>query len=65
MIIDIKLDPFERTPETGGHLLWMKEKSYILPMVMPLLGKFQKSMQEFPPRQKGSGIGAQTLTQKK
>ncbi len=65
MIIDIKLDPFERTPETGGHLLWMKEKSYILPVVMPLLGKFQKSMQEFPPRQKGSGIGAQTLIQKK
>ena len=62
MIIDIKLDPFERTPETGGHLLWMKEKSYILPVVQPHLARFQKSMQEFPPRQKGSGIGAQTLT---
>ena len=61
MIIDIKLDPFERTPETGGHLLWMKEKSYLLPMVMPQLAKFQKSLQEFPPRQKGAGIGAATL----
>lgn len=61
MIIDIKLDPFERTPETGGHLLWMKEKSYILPVIMPQMMKFQRSMQEFPPRQKGSGIGAQTL----
>jgi arylsulfatase len=62
MIIDIKLDPFERTPETGGHLLWMKEKSYILPVVMPQMMKFQKSMQEFPPRQAGAGIGAQTLS---
>lgn len=61
MIIDIKLDPFERTPETGGHLLWMKEKSYILPTVMPQLMQFQKSLVAFPPRQKGSGIGAQTL----
>ncbi|MBP7081084.1 MAG: arylsulfatase [Rhodocyclaceae bacterium] len=61
LTIDIKLDPFERTPETGGHLLWMKEKSYIIPMVMPYLAKFQKSMQEFPPRQKGSGIGAATM----
>ena len=61
MTINIKLDPFERTPETGGHLLWMKEKSYIVPIVMPLLAKFQKSLQEFPPRQKGSGIGAGTL----
>lgn len=61
MIVDIKLDPFERTPETGGHLLWMKEKSYILAMVMPQLAKFQKSLQEFPPRQRGSGIGASTL----
>ena len=33
MLIDIKLDPFERTPETGGHLLWMKEKSYLIPII--------------------------------
>ena len=62
MIIDIKLDPFERTPETNGHLLWMKEKSWVLPVAMPHLMKFQKSMQEFPPRQAGAGIGAQTIS---
>jgi arylsulfatase len=58
LLLNIKLDPFERTPETGGQLLWMKEKSYILPEVMPQIMKLKKSMQEFPPRQKGSGIGA-------
>jgi len=65
MLINIKLDPFERTPETGGHLLWMKEKSYILPVVMPMIKRFKKSMQQFPPRQKGAGIGAATLSGKK
>lgn len=61
LLIDIELDPFERSPETGGHLLWMKEKSYIMPVVMPQLMKFQKSLQDFPPRQAGAGIGAQTM----
>ena len=61
LLIDIKLDPFERTPETGGHLLWMKEKSYLLPLFGAPMQRFAKSLQDFPPRQKGSGIGAATL----
>jgi arylsulfatase len=62
LLLNIKLDPFERTPETGGFLLWMKEKSYILPIMMPQIKGFKKSMREFPPRQKGAGIGAGTLS---
>ena len=58
LLLNIKLDPFERTPDTGGHLLWMKEKSYILPIIMPQINKFKTSMRDFPPRQKGAGIGA-------
>jgi arylsulfatase len=61
MIIDIKLDPFERTPETPGHFLWMKEKTWILPIIAPPLVKFAKSMKTFPPRQKGTGIGAAAM----
>lgn len=49
LLIDIKLDPFQRSPETGGHLRWMKEKTYILPVMMPQLLKFQKSLKDFPP----------------
>ena len=65
MLVNIKLDPFERTPETGGHLLWMKEKTYLLPLFGGQLQRFAKSMEEFPPRQKGSGIGAATLFNQK
>jgi arylsulfatase A-like enzyme len=61
MLINIKLDPFERTPETGGHLLWMKEKSYLISVIGAQMIAFNKSLQEFPPRQKGAGIGAATL----
>jgi arylsulfatase A-like enzyme len=61
LLLNIKLDPFELSPTTGGHLLWMKEKSFLLPLVGGQMQRFAKSLQDFPPRQKGSGIGAATL----
>jgi len=61
LLIDIKLDPFERTPETGGHLLWMKEKTWLAPVLGPPLARFMKSLKDFPPRQSGGGIGAAAL----
>lgn len=61
LLVNIKLDPFERSPESQGHFLWMKEKSWVLPVVAPYLMKFQKSLVEFPPRQKGAGIGAASI----
>lgn len=61
LLINMKLDPYEMTPNTGGHLLWMKEKSYLLPLLAGPMRAFGKSLQDFPPRQKGSGIGAATL----
>ncbi len=61
MMVDIELDPFERTPETGGHLVWMKEKSFLMPLFGAQLQRLGKSLEAFPPRQKGSGIGAATL----
>ncbi|MBB6463050.1 arylsulfatase [Flammeovirga kamogawensis] len=65
MIINLKLDPYERTPETPGHFLWMKEKTWILPTIVPPLKQFGKSMKEFPPRQKGTGIGAGAIMNQK
>lgn len=61
LVVNIKLDPFERSIDAPGHLLWMKEKSYILPQLVPHLKKFQQSMKSFPPRQKGDGIGVSTI----
>lgn len=62
LIIDIKLDPFERTPDAPGHFAWMKEKSWIVPLFAPVAARHMKSLQEFPPRQKGTGVGAAALS---
>lgn len=61
LLINIKLDPFERSPESEGHFLWMKEKSWVVPIFAPYLRAFQKSLVDFPPRQKGTGIGAAAI----
>ncbi|WP_075602707.1 arylsulfatase [Saccharicrinis aurantiacus] len=61
MIVDIKLDPYERSPETPGHFLWQKEKTWILPQIAGPIMEFNKSLQEFPPRQKGAGLGAAAI----
>jgi arylsulfatase len=58
MLIDIKLDPFELTTGAPGHFQWQAEKSWILPLLMPYARDFAASMKAFPPRQKGTGIGA-------
>jgi arylsulfatase len=58
LIVDIKADPYERSPDTGGHFLWMKEKSWILPLLMAPISDFMQSMHSFPPSQTGTGIGA-------
>ena len=64
LLIDIKVDPFERSPDTGGHLLWEKEKSWLVPILGPYIQAYNKSLKDYPPRQAGSGIGAQTLFSK-
>lgn len=62
MLINIKLDPFERTPDSPGYFSWMKEKSWVEPMLGSAMSRFVQSMKDFPPRQKGVGIGASALT---
>lgn len=62
MMVNIKVDPFERSPEVGGYGTWMRERgAYLLPLVGSTLKKFAKSLEDFPPRQTGSGMGAATL----
>lgn len=61
LLIDIKLDPFERTPEVPGHFAWMKERTWVVPELSGYFLNHLKSLKEFPPRQVGTGIGAETL----
>jgi arylsulfatase len=61
LLLDIKADPYERSPDTGGHFLWMKEKSWIMPLLMPPIHDFMESLHAFPPSQEGTGIGAAAM----
>lgn len=61
LIVDIKLDPFERSPEAPGHFEWMKEKTWILPILAPYVNRHVASLRDYPPRQAGSGVGAAAL----
>ena len=61
LLLDIKSDPFERTPETPGHFTWMKEKTWVVPQLAGPFLAHLRSLKDFPPRQAGTGIGAQTL----
>jgi len=57
MLLNIKADPYERSPETYGWFLWMKEKTWVVPQLQRAAGKYQKSLMAYPPRQKAGGIG--------
>lgn len=62
LLVNIKLDPFERSPESKGHFLWMKEKSWVMPIFAPYLKAYKESLSKFPPRQAGvGGIGAAAI----
>jgi arylsulfatase len=61
LLINIKLDPFERSPGTSGHFDWMTSRTWVGPLFSSYIDTLQKSMNTFPPRQKGSGVGASTL----
>ncbi|RKF20468.1 arylsulfatase [Alginatibacterium sediminis] len=57
VLINIKADPYERSPETPGWYHWMKQKSWVLPEFYQAIGKYQQSLIDYPPVQKGTGVG--------
>lgn len=57
MLVNIKADPYERSVDTHGWYHWMKQKSWVLPYFHQTISEYQKSLEEFPPIQKGTGVG--------
>ncbi|MEI6860240.1 MAG: sulfatase-like hydrolase/transferase [Shewanella sp.] len=57
IILDIKADPYERSIDTNGWFLWMKERSWVVPILQKSVAEYQQSFKDFPPRQKSGGIG--------
>ncbi len=57
LLVDIKLDPYERTIDTPGHFNWQRERTWVLPLFGPPIKKFADSLKDYPPAQSGAGIG--------
>jgi len=57
LLVDIKLDPYERTIDTPGHFNWQRERTWVLPLFGPPIKKFAESLKAYPPAQSGAGIG--------
>lgn len=62
LLVDIKVDPYERSIETGDHFRWQQQRSWVLPIIAPYLQQHMQSLKDFPPSQKGlPGIGAASI----
>jgi arylsulfatase A-like enzyme len=50
LITNLKLDPFERFHEARGFDEWQENRSWTLGPATTQVGKFMKSLQDYPPR---------------
>ncbi|MGF1718973.1 sulfatase-like hydrolase/transferase [Vibrio kyushuensis] len=57
VLVNIKADPYERSPDTSGWYHWMKQKSWVLPYFYKSINQYQRSLKAYPPAQKGTGVG--------
>ncbi|WP_303925621.1 arylsulfatase [Draconibacterium sediminis] len=56
IIINLKLDPFERFVEARGYDEWAENRSWILGQVGVHLGEFLGTFKEFPPSQESMSV---------
>ncbi|HBE70608.1 MAG TPA: arylsulfatase [Planctomycetaceae bacterium] len=56
LITNLKLDPFERFHEARGFDEWQENRSWTLGPAAAQVGKFIKSLKDYPPRQKSFDI---------
>jgi arylsulfatase A-like enzyme len=52
LIIDIRMDPFERAPEdSNNYYHWLIQNSYLILLAQAATAQFMESFKDFPPRQ--------------
>jgi retron-type reverse transcriptase len=54
IIVNLKLDPFERFIDARGHDEWQENRSWMLPAASELVVNLVKSLKDYPPRQKST-----------
>ncbi|QCK15437.1 arylsulfatase [Mangrovivirga cuniculi] len=64
ILINLKLDPFERFIEARGYDEWAENRSWILGQAGKIIGRFVQSFEEYPPSQKGMSVQVTNLSEK-
>ena len=60
-IVNLKLDPFERLHTTRGYDEWAENRSWLFGQLQPVLGKFVKSLVDYPPRQQSFSVDVESI----
>lgn len=50
LLINLKLDPFERFTQSRGYETWLEDRSWMFNPLMQVVAGLVKSLQEYPPR---------------
>jgi arylsulfatase len=61
IITNVKLDPFERFHEARGYDEWQENRSWTLGAASAQVGKFMKSLADYPPRQKSFDLDIDSM----
>jgi arylsulfatase A-like enzyme len=62
ILINLKLDPFERFTKARGYDEWSENRSWILGQAGKGIGKFVETFKEYPPSQKGMSVQVTNLS---
>jgi arylsulfatase len=55
LLIDLRADPFERTPEESfGYPQWLAERMFFMVPAQATVKAFVNTLKDFPPRQKSA-----------
>jgi arylsulfatase A-like enzyme len=61
LVINLKQDPFEVTPESKFYTAWYAEKLWTLIPSQAIVGQFLRSFREFPQRQKSASFNIERI----
>jgi arylsulfatase A-like enzyme len=63
LVINLREDPFEQTPESKFYTAWYAEKLWTLIPSQAIVGQFLQTFREFPQRQKSASFNLERVLQ--
>ncbi|HWF94498.1 MAG TPA: arylsulfatase, partial [Xanthobacteraceae bacterium] len=64
LVINLRQDPFEVTPDSKMYTRWYADKLWTLLPAQVIVGQFLQTFREFPQRQKSATFNVDTILEK-